>query len=100
MGVATVGGVSSVLDASAIVGVVPVVITVVGVLAICGLLVRRGRSWWLLAVPIGLVGGVVGTAAVVVVDFLWRPFPDPLPMRVLLWIALGLAAVGLGVAGI
>jgi S-formylglutathione hydrolase FrmB len=54
----------------------------------------------LLAVPIGLAAGVVGTAAVVVVDFLWKPFPDPLPMRVLLWIALGLAAVGLGVAGI
>jgi S-formylglutathione hydrolase FrmB len=90
----------SVLDASAIVGVVPAVITAVGVLAIGGLLARRGRSWWVRAVPIGLAAGVVGTAAVVLVDVLWRPFPDPLPVRVLLWIALGLAAVGLGVAGI
>jgi S-formylglutathione hydrolase FrmB len=100
MPVATVRDVRSVLDASAIVGVVPVVITVVGALALCGLLARRNRSWWLRAVPIALAAGVAGTAAVVLVDVLWRPFPDPLPVRVLLWIALGLVAVGLGVAGV
>lgn len=97
---ATVCDVRSVLDASVIVGVVPVVITVVGVLALGGLGVRRRRQWWLRAVPVAVACGVVGTAAVVVVDFLWQPFPDPLPVRVLLWIALGLAAVGLAVAGL
>jgi S-formylglutathione hydrolase FrmB len=92
--------VQSVLDASAIVGVVPLLIVVAGVAAIGGLLVRRGRAWWLRAVPAALAAGVVGTALVVALDLVWQPFPDPLPVRVLLWIALGLAAVGLGVVGL
>jgi S-formylglutathione hydrolase FrmB len=93
--------VESVLDASAIVGVVPLVISAVGAVAIGGLLLRRGRAWWLRAVPVALVAAVVGTAiADLVVDDVWQPFPDPLPLRVLLWGALGLTAVGLAVAGL
>jgi S-formylglutathione hydrolase FrmB len=79
-------------------GVVPLVLTGVGALAGLGLLVGRGRSWWLRRIPVALLLGLVsGVGVVVVVDVLWRPFPDPLPRVVAVWLGLAVAAAALAV---
>ena len=86
------------LDASAIVGPVPLVISIMGVAAFAVLLAHRRRRWWTTVVPL-LVGGAVTVAAGVgwIVNGWWRPFPDPLPPRVLTWGAVAFLALGLSV---
>ncbi len=86
------------LDASAITGVVPVVVIGAGLAATGVLLARRNRHWWTRVVPGTVVAAAVCTALTGwVVNSWWRPFPDPLPLRVLLW--AGFALAGLGLAG-
>jgi S-formylglutathione hydrolase FrmB len=88
--------VSTLLDAPLIAGPLPTAISAVGAVGAVYLLARRGVRWWTRAVPIALLVGVsiAGLAAVVVAVF--RPFPDPLPVRMLLWI--GVAAAGCSLA--
>jgi S-formylglutathione hydrolase FrmB len=88
-----------VLDYSVVSGPVPVVVLVAGLVALAGLTARRGRAWWLRVVPLAaVVGGVCAAVVAVVVDVLWRPFPDPLPWVTLLWTGLVVAALALAVA--
>lgn len=90
---------AALLDLSAVVGPVPNAITVAGTAAIVALLARRGRRWWTVVVPLLVVGAVaVAAAAGLVVDRWWRPFPDPLPVRVLAWGAVAVFASGVAVA--
>ncbi len=92
------------LDWSLLGGPLPILVPGVGAVAAVVLLVGPGRGragWWSRGVPAALLGGALGTGAVaLVVDVLWRPFPDPLPAAVLLAVGVGLAAVGLGVAAL
>lgn len=89
------------LDLSLVRGPVPVIVLIAGLLALAALTVRTGRTWWLRAVPLAvLVGAVCAGAVALVVDVLWRPFPDPLPRTVLLWTGVALAALSLSVARI
>jgi enterochelin esterase-like enzyme len=70
---------------------------VVGLLTL--LLLRRDRSWWTRRVPLAVAGVVAVVALLVVVLAVLRPWPDPLPLAVLLWIGAGLLALvllGLG----
>jgi hypothetical protein len=91
-------GVEPMADWSLITGVVPWVLTGVGVLAGVGLLLGRGRRWWLRRVPVALLLGVVsGTSIVIVVDVMWRPFPDPLPRVVAIWMGFVGSAAALAV---
>jgi S-formylglutathione hydrolase FrmB len=83
---------SPLLDAPLIAGWLPTMITVLGVLGGLVLLAARSRRWWMRLVPMALLAGV-GAAAVSAVSIAWlRPFPDPLPVRILVWIAVPVSA--------
>lgn len=87
------------LDWSLLGGPLPWVVAAAGALGLVLLLAVRTRRWWLRAVPLVLVAAAVLTgAAVLVVDVLWRPFPDPLPLLVVAAVAVGLVALGLAAA--
>ncbi|MFC4946333.1 alpha/beta hydrolase [Pseudonocardia sp. GCM10023141] len=86
---------SPLLDAPLIAGVLPSTISVVGGLALVYLLVRRGRRWWLRTVSTCIGIGVLVAALSAVGVALLRPFPDPLPLRVLFWIAVTAAGCAL-----
>jgi hypothetical protein len=60
-------------------GAVPVVVLAAGLAAPIALTARRDRRWWTRAVPLAVLAGVLSAAmAALVVDVLWRPFPDTL----------------------
>jgi enterochelin esterase-like enzyme len=80
-------------------GAVPLTLGALGLLALAWLVAATGRQWWLRRVPMAIAVAVVLTGAlVVVVDRLWRPFPDALPTLVIALLAVGLLAVALAVA--
>lgn len=83
------------LDATLIAGPVPTAVSTLGALAGIYLLVRRPRRWWTRQVPIAVVGGVLAAGSAAVTVALLRPFPDPLPVRVLAWMGVAVVAVGL-----
>ena len=88
------------LDVSLLAGTLPAVVLVVAGLGAAFLLASPGRRRWTRVLPAVLVGAAAATALVaVVVDRLWRPFPDPLPMRVLVAIGAAFAALALATAG-
>ena len=84
------------LDAPLIAGPLPTVLSAVGAVGLCVLLARRPRRWWRRHVPICIGAGVLVAAVVGVGVDVLRPFPDPLPLRVLAWTAVLVSAVGLG----
>lgn len=93
------------LDASLIGGVIPWTVWVLGGVALLLLVFRarwrgpRGRRWWTRVLPLLVLAAAAVTGLLAwIVDELWRPFPDPVPRTVLVWIGVLLAAVGLGVA--
>lgn len=82
------------LDWSLTTGIVPILIECAGLVGLAVLLWGTGRLWWTRAAPVVLVGAVAGALAVGwVVDSVWKPFPDPLPARVLAWIGVTLAVI-------
>jgi S-formylglutathione hydrolase FrmB len=88
---------SPLLDAPLIAGWLPTVISGLGVLGGLVLLASRSRVWWARRVPVALLAGIgvaAGSAALVA---LLRPFPDPLPVRMLVWIAVPVSAAVLAV---
>jgi S-formylglutathione hydrolase FrmB len=95
--------VSRLLDAPLIAGVLPTTIEVAGALGAVYLIYltfRRGRRWWTRAVPASAAAGV-GTALLAeLVVVVARPFPDSLPLRTLVWIAVGVMAIGLAAAAL
>ncbi|NMI00337.1 esterase [Pseudonocardia sp. K10HN5] len=62
------------------------------------LLVRRGRRWWRWVVPACVGGALLAVAAADAVLAIWQPFPDALPIRILVWAAVMLLAIVLAVA--
>lgn len=61
--------------------------------------VRRDRAWWTRRVPLAVVASAALVGLLVLVLDVVRPWPDPLPLVVLLWIGaglLGLVLLGLG----
>lgn len=87
------------LELSIVSGPVRVLLLLVGPLALLALLTRRGQpGWWTRRVPLALGAGVLAAGLLVlVVQVLWRPFPDPLPRPVVLWTGLTVAALALAV---
>lgn len=86
------------LEVSLVSGAVPVVVLAAGLASLIALTARRDRRWWTRAVPLAVLGGVLSAAlAALVVDVLWRPFPDPLPLVTLLWTGLSVLSVTLAV---
>ncbi|MEV0645331.1 alpha/beta hydrolase-fold protein [Phytomonospora sp. NPDC050363] len=88
-------------DWSLITGSVVSNIVIAGLVAAAFLVFDARRVWWTGWgwFPIAFVSGV-GTAALVkfVVDVLWQPFPDPLPLLVCAYIG-GVVAAGVLAAG-
>lgn len=86
------------LDVSLVSGPVRLVLLIVGPLALLALLLRRAPSWWTRRVPVAAVAGVAAAGLLVlVVQVLWRPFPDALPRPAVLFTGLTVAALVLAV---
>lgn len=65
-------------------------------LGLAVLLARRHRRWPPLGVPAALAIALVVTGlAAVLIEKVWRPFPDPLPHSVYWWSATGVLALAL-----
>src|SRR4030081_112002 len=90
----------NVLDWSLVDGVVPAVLTGLGALAGGVLLARRSRAWWVQVVPAVGGGTAVWLLLVWAVDVVWRPFPDSLPWRVVLWGGVAVFAMSLAVSSV
>ncbi|WP_141282710.1 hypothetical protein [Pseudonocardia hydrocarbonoxydans] len=91
--------ISAVLDWSLLDGPLPWLVAGTGVVALGVLLAAGGRRGWRRGVPVALaVAAGLTAAAVLVVDVVWRPFPDPLPLPLILAVGVGLLGIGLAVA--
>jgi S-formylglutathione hydrolase FrmB len=87
-----------VLDWSLVSGALSVWTAVIGALSLVALAVGSGSRWWTRRVPSILLGAAALAVIVkIVVDVLWRPFPDALPWTVLLWIGVACLGIGLSV---
>ena len=79
-------------------GPVPVVLGVLGAIGLAVLVAGRGPRWWRCGLPVAVTATVVVTVtAVLLVERVWRPVPDPLPAGVIGWGAgavLALVLVG------
>jgi S-formylglutathione hydrolase FrmB len=84
---------SPLLDAPLIAGWLPTAISILGVLGGLFLIGSRSRRWWTREVPVALLAGA-GVAAGSVALVAWlRPFPDALPVRMLVWLAVPVSAI-------
>lgn len=87
---------SAVLGWSVLTGAVPATLTVLGATGLVALLARRDATWWSRRVPRAvLVALLVPVATAVVVDRVWRPFPDPLPVDALVYLGVATLALAL-----
>jgi len=74
------------------------VVSAVGVVGAGCLAAGRDRRWWLRTVPVGLAVGVAVAVLAAVTVAVMRPFPELLPLRVLVWIGVAAMASALAVA--
>ncbi|TCN51252.1 S-formylglutathione hydrolase FrmB [Rhodococcus sp. SMB37] len=72
-----------------------IIFTVAAVVGLGVLAIRRSRRWLLLLPVLGLCALAMAVIAAVVVEKLWRPFPDRLPTTVYVWAGLALLALAL-----
>ncbi|HET6706278.1 alpha/beta hydrolase [Amycolatopsis sp.] len=87
------------LDLSLITGPIPVVTAVAGAVALLSLAVRKGRRWWTRVLPaVVLACAVVVAGATYLVDHVWKPWPEPLPLVLAVWAGATLVAASLAVA--
>jgi enterochelin esterase-like enzyme len=90
---------TSPFELSLISGPVPVVVAVCGAVAGLFLLVARRRTWWTRVVPLGAGAcALLAVGVALVVDVVWRPFPEPLPAVVPAWLGVAVLGVVLAVA--
>jgi S-formylglutathione hydrolase FrmB len=84
---------SPLLDAPLIAGWLPTAISILGLLGGLFLIGSRSRRWWIRDVPVALLAGV-GVAVVSAALVAWlRPFPDAVPVRMLVWLAAPVSAI-------
>lgn len=87
------------LEWSTITGWLPAVLTLIGLLALLGMIVLPPRpAWWKRALLLVAITGLGVLALNLVVTKLWQPFPDTLPASVLVWAWLGLSGIVLALA--
>ncbi len=80
-------------------GPLPVTLLASGAAGAAFLIFRRRRRWLISVLPLITGGSALATLLIAwVVNALWRPFPDPLPAAVFVWVAVILGAMALGVA--
>ncbi|WP_018348127.1 alpha/beta hydrolase [Longispora albida] len=83
------------LDWSLLSGGLPVALTILGIAALALLVFRAGLR---IVLPAALGSAAVAVAVKYIVDRVWRPFPDPLPWAVVLWIGVLLLALTIAAA--
>jgi hypothetical protein len=72
-------------------GPVPVVVLVLGVFAAAWLVLRRDPHHLTRTVPLLVLGAALAVGVLAfLVQRVWRPFPDPVPLAVYTWVGLGL----------
>ncbi|MFD5825790.1 alpha/beta hydrolase [Lentzea sp. NPDC060358] len=87
------------LDLSLINGPIPQVATVAAALALTFLAVRRDRSWWTRVLPVVVLScALFVTGLTLVINHLWKPWPEPLPVVLMVWLGAALTAVALAIA--
>jgi S-formylglutathione hydrolase FrmB len=92
--------VSGLLDAPLLSGPLPALVGAAGVAGALFLLAQRSRRWWTRTVPaVLLVAAALTALMAMLIDQVWRPFPDAVPLPVLLLVGAVLAAVGLAALG-
>ncbi|GGX86664.1 alpha/beta hydrolase [Streptomyces hiroshimensis] len=85
------------LDWSLVSGWIPVTLLAVGLCALAVLLFSRRRTWWTRWAPLAvLLAAVLTWLLRTAVDDWWQPFPDPLPLSVVIW--AGIAVLGVCLA--
>ncbi len=91
------GLVEAALDVHLTTTAAAVVFVVLAVGGFTALVARRSRRWLVVWVPVAVVSTVVLVlAAAVLVEQVWRPFPDRLPRSVYVWSGLAVLAIALG----
>ncbi|HEX7303878.1 alpha/beta hydrolase [Lentzea sp.] len=87
------------LDLSLTNGPIPQVATVAAALALTYLAVRKDRNWWVRVLPsVVLACALFVTGLTLVINHLWKPWPEPLPVVLMVWLGAALAAAALAVA--
>src|SRR5688572_26921131 len=87
------------VDWSLITGWLPAALTATGFLILACLVVLPPRQkWWRKALWLIAATGVFVIVATLFVTRVWKPFPDALPLNVLVWSWLGLSGVVVAVA--
>ncbi|MFD4670549.1 alpha/beta hydrolase [Lentzea sp. NPDC058450] len=87
------------LDLSLINGPIPKAATVAAAVALTYLAIRKNRTWWVRVLPIVVLAcALVVTALTLVVNHLWKPWPEPLPIILMVWLGAALVALALAVA--
>ncbi len=87
------------VDWSLITGWLPAVLTAIGFLVLFGLvLLPPRRRWWLTALLLIAGTGIFVVVAALLVTRVWKPFPDSIPLGVLIWSWLGLSGLVLAAA--
>lgn len=82
------------LDWSLVDGAVPLVVRILGCLALAALLFSRDRRWWTRLLPLAVIAAALLTLLVrLTVDDWWQPFPDKLPGDVVVWIGVVILGV-------
>ncbi|HET8993769.1 MAG TPA: esterase, partial [Rhodococcus sp. (in: high G+C Gram-positive bacteria)] len=84
-----------VLDLPLTTSAAAIVFTAAAVVGLGILAARRSRRWLVLLPVLASCALVVTVAAAVVVEKLWRPFPDPLPTTVYVWAGTAVLALAL-----
>ncbi|SDO12012.1 alpha/beta hydrolase [Lentzea jiangxiensis] len=86
------------LDLSLTNGPIPQAATVAAVLAIAYLAVRKDRTWRVRVLPIVVLACALAvTGLALVVDHVWKPWPEPLPTVLIVWLGAVLVALTLAV---
>ncbi|SES23360.1 Enterochelin esterase [Lentzea albida] len=87
------------LDLSLINGPIPKAATVAAALALTYLVIRKNRTWWVRVLPmVVLAVALVVTGLTLVIDQLWKPWPEPMPVILMVWLGAALVAISLAVA--
>src|SRR5574340_154962 len=83
-------------ELSVISGPVPIVVSILGILGGLWLLAARPRWFTRTAIPVCATVAIVVTIVLYfVVEKVWRPFPDPIEVRIYVWIGIAIFALGL-----
>ena len=87
------------LDLSLINGPIPKAATVAAVLALTYLAIRKNRTWWVRVLPIVVLAcALLVTGLTLVINHVWKPWPEPMPIILMVWLGAALVALSLAVA--